>query len=169
MYPGKLQIKDDKNIYIMNTLFNLPETFLISALVDYFDNNEEYENTDKGWTKQDSLTSFVQVFQASYSRHQSLSERACSGRPDCRGRYSLAVVEPEEGGGGEARGVRQEGRQAGPHVGRDQTEREEGLPADQQRLVVHQQHHELPPGRSVLARSRRLTVLCISRGLEIPF
>ena len=133
----------------MNTLFNLPETFLISALVDYFDNNEEYENTDKGWTKQDSLTSFVQVFQASYSRHQSLSERACSGRPDCRGRYSLAVVEPEEGGGGEARGVRQEGRQAGPHVGRDQTEREEGLPADQQRLVVHQQHHAVS-ARTVL-------------------
>lgn len=67
MYPGKLQI-NDKNIYIMNTLFNLPETFLISALVDYFDSNEEFENTVEGWTKQDSLTSFAQVFQASYRR-----------------------------------------------------------------------------------------------------
>ena len=59
----------------MNTLFNLPETFLIAALVDYFDNNDEYENISEGWSKQDNLTSFDQVFQASkdgnnlYQRH----------------------------------------------------------------------------------------------------
>ena len=57
--------KDDNRIFIMNTLFNLAETFLIAALVDYFDGNKEYEQTKDGWRKLDNVITFAQVFQAS--------------------------------------------------------------------------------------------------------
>ena len=65
MYPGKIQNKDDKRIFIMNTLFNLPESFLTAALINYFDDNEEYEGTAEGWKKQNASLSFTELFQAS--------------------------------------------------------------------------------------------------------
>ena len=37
IYPGGVQRKDEKRIFVMNTLFNLAETFLIAALIDFFD------------------------------------------------------------------------------------------------------------------------------------
>ena len=58
----------------MNTLFNLPETFLIAALIEYFDNNSEYEVTSEGWRRQNIITSFAQVFQAS-NLYDSISGR----------------------------------------------------------------------------------------------
>ena len=36
-YPGGVQRKDEKRVFVMNTLFNLAETFLIAALIDFFD------------------------------------------------------------------------------------------------------------------------------------
>ena len=36
-YPGGVQRKDEKRVFVMNTLFNLAETFLIAALVDFYD------------------------------------------------------------------------------------------------------------------------------------
>ena len=65
MYPGKIQNKDDKRIFIMNTLFNLPESFLTAALINYFDDNEEDEGTTEGWNKQNTSLSFTELFQAS--------------------------------------------------------------------------------------------------------
>ena len=32
-----MQRKDEKRVFVMNTLFNLAETFLIAALIDFFD------------------------------------------------------------------------------------------------------------------------------------
>ena len=64
-YPGKIMNKDDNRIFIMNTLFNLPESFLMAALINYFDDNEEYEGTTEGWNKQNTSLSFSQLFQAS--------------------------------------------------------------------------------------------------------
>ena len=49
----------------MNTLFNLPESFLTAALINYFDDNEEYEGTTEGWNKQNTSLSFTELFQAS--------------------------------------------------------------------------------------------------------
>ena len=37
IYPGGVQRKDEKRVFVMNTLFNLAETFLIAALIDFFD------------------------------------------------------------------------------------------------------------------------------------
>ena len=36
-YPGGVQRKDEKRVFVMNTLFNLAEIFLIAALVDFYD------------------------------------------------------------------------------------------------------------------------------------
>ena len=37
MYPNKF-IQLDDNIYVLNTLFNLPETYMLACIVDYFKN-----------------------------------------------------------------------------------------------------------------------------------
>ena len=37
IYPGGVQRKDEKRVFVMNTLFNLAETFLVAALIDFFD------------------------------------------------------------------------------------------------------------------------------------
>jgi 5'-nucleotidase len=37
LYPHKSQKRDESRVFIMNTLFNLPETHLIASLVDFYD------------------------------------------------------------------------------------------------------------------------------------
>jgi len=49
VYPGKIQRKDDQRVFVMNTLFNLAETFLVAALVDHLDHQTEVDSTEKGW------------------------------------------------------------------------------------------------------------------------
>jgi len=62
IYPGKIQRKDDSRVFVMNTLFNLAETFLIAALVDHFDRSEEYESVTTGWVKDGEKFTFLQLF-----------------------------------------------------------------------------------------------------------
>ena len=62
LYPGKIQRKDDTRVFVMNTLFNLAETFLIAALVDHFDKREDYEGTATGWLKDGEEFTFAQLF-----------------------------------------------------------------------------------------------------------
>ena len=61
-YPGKIQRKDDSRVFVMNTLFNLAETFLIAALVDHFDKREDYEGNESGWVKEGEEFTFAQLF-----------------------------------------------------------------------------------------------------------
>ena len=42
LYPNKFIQLDESRIYVMNTLFNLPEIYMIACLVDYFSNSTEY-------------------------------------------------------------------------------------------------------------------------------
>jgi len=49
IYPGGVQRKDEKRVFVMNTLFNLAETFLIAALIDFFDKQDGFESTKSGW------------------------------------------------------------------------------------------------------------------------
>ena len=42
-YPNKFIQLDDSRIYVYNTLFNLPETYLIACVVNYFMKNADYE------------------------------------------------------------------------------------------------------------------------------
>ena len=67
VYPERISWKDSSRVYIMNTPFNLPETFLIAALIDYFNKEQEYSRTESGWSYHDGdkITefSFKQLFQ----------------------------------------------------------------------------------------------------------
>lgn len=42
-YPNKFLQLEDSRIYVLNTLFNLPETYLLACIVDYFTNHAEYK------------------------------------------------------------------------------------------------------------------------------
>jgi 5'-nucleotidase len=33
---------DDSRIYVLNTLFNLPETYMLACIVDFFTSSPEY-------------------------------------------------------------------------------------------------------------------------------
>ena len=55
--------KDDKRIFVMNTMFNLAETYLVAALIDYFENKEDTESTATGWIRNGKEVTFAKVFQ----------------------------------------------------------------------------------------------------------
>uniref|UniRef100_A0A914SK09 Uncharacterized protein n=1 Tax=Parascaris equorum TaxID=6256 RepID=A0A914SK09_PAREQ len=42
LYPNKFLHLSENRVYVLNTLFNLPETYLVACLVDYFDNSPRY-------------------------------------------------------------------------------------------------------------------------------
>jgi len=62
-YPNKFLQLDDSRIYVLNTLFNLPETYLLACIVDYFTNHPEYKSAKEGFKVGDLLMSFKSVFQ----------------------------------------------------------------------------------------------------------
>jgi 5'-nucleotidase len=47
-YPNKYAPASDPGYHILNTLFELPEVYILAALVDYFDNHKEYKRTQTG-------------------------------------------------------------------------------------------------------------------------
>ncbi|XP_037931696.1 cytosolic purine 5'-nucleotidase-like [Teleopsis dalmanni] len=48
LYPNKFLKLDESRVYVLNTLFNLPETYLLACLVDFFTNSSVYESNFKG-------------------------------------------------------------------------------------------------------------------------
>lgn len=42
LYPNKFLKLDESRVYVLNTLFNLPETYLLACLVDFFTNSNEF-------------------------------------------------------------------------------------------------------------------------------
>lgn len=46
VYPNKFLQLDESRVYVLNTLFNLPETYLLACLVDFFANTAEYTRYD---------------------------------------------------------------------------------------------------------------------------
>uniref|UniRef100_A0A3B3RAY8 Cytosolic purine 5'-nucleotidase n=1 Tax=Paramormyrops kingsleyae TaxID=1676925 RepID=A0A3B3RAY8_9TELE len=64
MYPNKfIQRGDTDRFYILNTLFNLPETYLFACLVDFFTNCDRYSSCEKGFKDGDLFMSFKSMFQ----------------------------------------------------------------------------------------------------------
>ncbi|XP_070540227.1 cytosolic purine 5'-nucleotidase-like isoform X2 [Ptychodera flava] len=66
LYPNKfVQISKETGdrIYILNTLFNLPETYLLACLVDFFSNSEQYKQSRTGVTIGDLFMSWNSIFQ----------------------------------------------------------------------------------------------------------
>ncbi|XP_060751185.1 LOW QUALITY PROTEIN: 5'-nucleotidase, cytosolic II, like 1 [Tachysurus vachellii] len=63
-YPnGFIQRDDTARFYILNTLFNLSETYLYACLVDFFTNTSRYQNCLKGFKHGDLFMSFKSMFQ----------------------------------------------------------------------------------------------------------
>lgn len=42
MYPNKFVQLDENRIYVLNTLFNQPETYLLACVIDFFSNSPNY-------------------------------------------------------------------------------------------------------------------------------
>ncbi|KAF7700827.1 5'-nucleotidase, cytosolic II, like 1 [Silurus meridionalis] len=63
-YPnGFIQRDDTERLYILNTLFNLSETYLYACLVDFFTNTTRYQNCKQGFRHGDLFMSFKSMFQ----------------------------------------------------------------------------------------------------------
>ncbi|CAK6959383.1 '-nucleotidase%2C cytosolic II, like 1 [Scomber scombrus] len=63
-YPNKFIQRDDTDrFYILNTLFNLSETYLYACLVDFFTLCSRYKNALKGYHHGDLFMSYRSMFQ----------------------------------------------------------------------------------------------------------
>jgi len=64
IYPNKFIHLTEQRVYVLNTLFNLPETYLVACVVDYFDSNLNFKSTsDKtGVCCGDVLMSYKSIF-----------------------------------------------------------------------------------------------------------
>ncbi|XP_062375935.1 5'-nucleotidase, cytosolic IIa isoform X2 [Sardina pilchardus] len=63
-YPNKfIQRGDTDRFYILNTLFNLPETYLFACLVDFFTNCSRYTSCETGFKDGDLFMSYKSMFQ----------------------------------------------------------------------------------------------------------
>jgi len=82
-YPGKIQRKDDKRIFVMNTVFNLAETFLVAALIDLFESKEDTECTSTGWVRDEQVVPFAQVFKDVRSAIDDMHVASCLLKKTC--------------------------------------------------------------------------------------
>ncbi|XP_033103068.1 cytosolic purine 5'-nucleotidase-like [Anneissia japonica] len=64
-YPNKFisLSKEPARFYVLNTLFNLPETYLLACLVDFFSSSQDYQLMPKGVKNGDLYMSWESVFQ----------------------------------------------------------------------------------------------------------
>ncbi|KAF3843998.1 hypothetical protein F7725_016046, partial [Dissostichus mawsoni] len=63
-YPNKFIQRDDtERFYILNTLFNLPETYLFACLGDFFSNCDRYTSCESGFKNGDLFMSYKSMFQ----------------------------------------------------------------------------------------------------------
>jgi len=51
LYPNKFVQLNEQRIYVLNSLFNQPETYLLACIVDYFSNSKEFTKTPDGVKK----------------------------------------------------------------------------------------------------------------------
>ncbi|XP_055712353.1 cytosolic purine 5'-nucleotidase isoform X1 [Phlebotomus papatasi] len=62
-YPNKFLKLDESRVYVLNTLFNLPETYLLACLVDFFTNSKEYTREKNGVRCGQLFMSYKSIFQ----------------------------------------------------------------------------------------------------------
>ncbi|EDO47687.1 predicted protein [Nematostella vectensis] len=55
LYPNKFVQADSSRYFILNTLFNLPETYLLACLVDFFDNHPDFKRIKGGVESNDHV------------------------------------------------------------------------------------------------------------------
>lgn len=62
-YPNRFIQLDDNRCYVLNTLFHLPETYMMACLVDYFTNCDDYQKSKTGVRLGDLSMSFTSIYQ----------------------------------------------------------------------------------------------------------
>ncbi|XP_032671926.1 cytosolic purine 5'-nucleotidase isoform X2 [Odontomachus brunneus] len=63
LYPNKFLQLDESRVYVLNTLFNLPETYLLACLIDFFTNSPQYTREKTGVKEGELTMSFRSIFQ----------------------------------------------------------------------------------------------------------
>lgn len=63
LYPNKFLQLDESRLYVLNTLFNLPETYLLACLIDFFTNSSQYKSEKTGVKSGNLFMSFKSIFQ----------------------------------------------------------------------------------------------------------
>ncbi|XP_032593767.1 cytosolic purine 5'-nucleotidase isoform X1 [Drosophila grimshawi] len=63
LYPNKFLKLDESRVYVLNTLFNLPETYLLACLTDFFTNSDEFVRVERGIKAGDFLFTYKSIFQ----------------------------------------------------------------------------------------------------------
>nr|XP_022340789.1 cytosolic purine 5'-nucleotidase-like [Crassostrea virginica] len=63
LYPNKFVNLDEERIYVLNTLFHLPETYMLACLIDYFTTSSEFERQNKGVRCGELYMSYKSIFQ----------------------------------------------------------------------------------------------------------
>uniref|UniRef100_F7DXV6 5'-nucleotidase domain containing 4 n=1 Tax=Ornithorhynchus anatinus TaxID=9258 RepID=F7DXV6_ORNAN len=77
-YPNKFIQRDDLlRFHILNTLFNLPETYLYACLVDFFTNCSRYANCDTGYQHGNLFMSFRSLFQDVSDAMDNIHQSGC--------------------------------------------------------------------------------------------
>lgn len=63
MYPNKFVTLDDSRLYILNTLFNLPETYMLACIIDFFTSKTDFKKKKEGIDCGDIFMSYKSIFQ----------------------------------------------------------------------------------------------------------
>ncbi|KAM7289660.1 cytosolic purine 5'-nucleotidase [Ixodes scapularis] len=63
LYPNKFIKLDESRVFVLNTLFNLPETYLLACLVDFFCTSQQYIPTKTGVKIGSLFMSYKSIFQ----------------------------------------------------------------------------------------------------------
>lgn len=62
-YPNSFVQLEEGRIFVLNTLFNLPETYLLACLVDYFSNHKDYVSVRDGVKQGELFMSWKSIYQ----------------------------------------------------------------------------------------------------------
>ncbi|XP_041368347.1 cytosolic purine 5'-nucleotidase-like isoform X2 [Gigantopelta aegis] len=63
LYPNKFLALDDTRMYVLNTLFNLPETYMLACIIDYFTSSNNYKREKEGVRSGELYMSYKSIFQ----------------------------------------------------------------------------------------------------------
>ncbi|ESO93021.1 hypothetical protein LOTGIDRAFT_162045 [Lottia gigantea] len=63
LYPNKFVQLDENRLFVLNTLFNLPETYMLACIIDYFNSSKQYNREKQGIKSGNLYFSYKSIFQ----------------------------------------------------------------------------------------------------------
>ncbi|KAK6185100.1 hypothetical protein SNE40_007411 [Patella caerulea] len=63
MYPNKFVQLDESRLFVLNTLFNLPETYMLACIIDFFNSSKLYTRDKHGIRSGNLYFSYKSIFQ----------------------------------------------------------------------------------------------------------